>query len=61
MKKWTMNTTVLIKNLNVIAESKVEAMEKARNELREELNKNNIEYEEDSIKVNEKSIVCKDD
>jgi hypothetical protein len=61
MKKWTMNTTVLIKNLNVIAESKVEAMEKARNELREKLNKNNIEYEEDSIKVNEKSIVCKDD
>ena len=56
MKKWSMDVSVLLKNLNVIAENKVEAMEKARKNLQDTLRDYNIDFEESSIKVDEKSI-----
>ena len=56
MKKWTMNVGVILKNLSVQANSREEAIKKIKQNVSDRLNLGDISFDENSLKIDKKSI-----
>ena len=56
MKKWTMNVGVILKNLSVQASSREEAIKKIKQNVSDHLNLGDISFDENSLKIDKKSI-----
>ena len=61
MKKWTMDINVLLKGLSVIASTKEEAIEKVKQLVSENFFLDEISFDENSLKIDKKSIVMKEE
>ena len=61
MKKWTMNANVTLKNLVVDAFTKEEAIHKIRQIITQHMLISEIEFDENNIKIDKKSIVMSEE